>query len=759
MTRTHTATGFSVNFLYKIFQLSLFFFPVTLITMCFFSEVYAQNNKTIEAVPVDIPVRIDGFLNDSAWETVHTITDFTQRELVEGDPPTEKTEVKVAYDEKNLYIGIICYDSEPDKIVHNELVWDGDLDSDDSFSLVLDTFNDQRTGYAFRINPNGARLDALIKSTNELNEDWNGIWDVAARITDKGWQAEIVIPFLSLRFPKTETQVWGINFHRIIRRKNEEVLWTSWRRDDGPLQLSKAGKLTGLKQVKRGKQAEFVPYLLSGVEKEKNQDMDDTFKYGLDVKYPVTSDLTLDFTANTDFAQVESDQEQINLTRFSLQYPEKRNFFLEGAEIFDFTQGGTKMYYSRRIGITPDPDRQEVPILGGVKLSGKSGKYQIGVMNMQTKEKTVMAKDGTKNYYPSTNYTVIRIKRDILKQSYIGFIGTMVNREDRSDNPLSGIDRIDRFMNKHENYMGGLDFSYRTDTFLKNKNLVVQGYFASSNTPGLSGDNIAGRLWIDYPNDVIDASLLYHGIDNNFNPEIGFFSRPGIQHLMGVLKYTPRVNIPHVKKLLFMPYEYEYVMDTRTKLLTRSVHITPFGILFESDDRLEFQIHNHYEWIDYDWNIFGNTIIKSGGYKYWHYFAEYESSKSRRVSFDLSSSFGDHYNGTRNNYTAGCTVKLNKYFAAGPEMAYTDITAGNGSFIARQLAARFMANLSTRLTSSTFVQWNNGDHNANLNFRIHYIPKIGSDVYIVYNQLWDEEDDYSTIRNTGLLKVDYLFRF
>lgn len=730
-----------------------------LITFLFSTAVFAQSSKTITAAAATSPIKIDGNLREPAWKNAVPVTDFTQRELIEGAMPTEKTEVKVLYDEKNLYIGIMCFDSEPDKIIHNELEWDGDLKADDSFILVLDTFNDQRTGYYFRINPNGARVDALIKSMTDINDDWNGIWDVSARITDRGWQAEIVIPFLSLRFPKTETQQWGINFLRIIRRKNEEVLWTSWKRDEGPLQLSKAGKLTGLRSIRRGKQAEITPYILSGVEKKVNQDMDDTFKYGLDIKYPVTSDLTLDLTAKTDFAQVESDNDQINLTRYSLQYPEKRDFFLEGAEIFAFTQGGTKMYYSRRIGITPDPDRQQLPILGGIKLSGKTGPYRIGVMNMQTEEKTVTTADGTKNFYPSTNYTVVRVKRDVLKQSYIGFIGTMVNRAGKPDNPLKGIDRVDRFMNKRENHMAGLDFAYNSNTFMKNKNLVIQGYFAASNTPGLSGDSIAGRLWIDYPNDLVDAFLLYHGIDKNFNPELGFVSRPGIQQLMAVLKYTPRVNIPHVKKLLFMPYTYTYLMDTHTKLLTRTVNITPFGIQFESDDTLEFQVHNHYDWVEYDWNIFGNTIIKEGGYEYWHYFVEYETSKSRRVSFDLSSSFGDHYNGTRKRYRAGCTVKLNKYFAVAPQMSYNDITAGDGSFITRLASARFTANLSTLLTSSTFVQWNNETNNANMNFRIHYIPKIGSDVYVVYNQLWDEEDDFRTISNTGMLKVDYLFRF
>ncbi|MFC1608513.1 DUF5916 domain-containing protein [Candidatus Latescibacterota bacterium] len=722
-------------------------------------DIHAQGTPSINAVQIDSPVKLDGFLNEPVWKTIEPMSDFTQRELVEGAPPTEKTEVRVAYDEKNIYFSIVCHDSEPDRIIHNELAWDGDLASDDSFIIVLDTFNDQRTGYYFRVNPNGARVDALVKSTKDINADWDGIWDVASRITDTGWQAEIVIPFLSLRFPKSDDQLWGVNFLRIIRRKNEELLWTSWGREDGPLQLSKAGKLTGLRSVRRGKQAEVKPYVLGGVEKRQNRDLDDKFKYGLDVKYPVTSNLTLDLTAKTDFAQVESDKEQINLTRFSLQYPEKRDFFLEGAEIFDFTQGGTKMYYSRRIGITPDPDRQQVPILGGIKLSGKAGRYRIGIMNMQTESKTVTTADGAKNYYPTTNYTVVRVKRDVLEQSYIGFIGTMVNRDKKPDNPLTGIDRVDRFMNKQRNHMAGLDFAYRTNSFMTNKNLIIQGYFANSITPDLSGDGIAGRLWIDYPNDTIDAFLLYHGIDNNFNPELGFVSRPGIQHLMAVLKYTPRVNIPHVKKLLFMPYEFQYVMDTQTKLLTRTTVITPFGVLFDSDDKIEFQVHNHYDWLDYDFNVFGDTVIPQGSYNFWHTFLTFESSPSRPLSFNTSWSTGNYYDGKRDRYAAGFAYKFNKYFSIAPDFSHYDVESPSGDFAAKTASTRFTTNLSTRLTASTFIQWNNSSNQANMNFRIHYIPKIGSDVYIVYNQLWDEEEDFRTISNTGILKVDYLFRF
>ena len=725
------------------------------------SHASADADDILRAIRIDGSIHADVFLNEPAWSAMPVLSDFTQQELVEGAEPTEKTEVRVAYDGRNLYIGVMCYDSEPEKIVHKELTWDGDFEGDDYFGLVLDTFNDQRTGFLFLVNPNGARLDALIKSRNQedLNINWDGIWSVAAKILPDGWSAEIVIPFRSLHFPEVDNQTWGINFGRQIRRKNEVVLWTAWRRNDGMVQLSRAGKLTGLEGIKRGKQVELLPYALGGAEKEPDTKTDDTFKYGMDMKYPVTSDFTLNLTTNTDFAQIESDKEQINITQFSLQYPEKRDYFLEGSDIFDFTQGGTKMYYSRRIGITPDPDRQELPILGGVKLSGKSGSYQIGIMSMQTDYKTIIRADGTRISNPSANYSVVRVKKDVLKESYIGFIGTSVYRSTTPHHPLSGVDDTDRFMNKQDNQMGGVDFAYNTSTFLSNKNFSVQGYFAASRTPELSGDGYAGRVYIEYSSDISKSFLLYHAIDENFNPEIGFVTRPGIQQYMAHIEYNPRVNLPLIKKFLFEPAEMNYTTDTTRKLLTSRLEIRPFGLLLKNDDRLEVNVHRHYDLLEWDFNIYNNVVIPVGGYTYWHYYVNYYSVKSRPIAVDLTFTQGNFYDGTRIRYETACTFKLNKHFALTPEASYYDVTLPYDRFIARQLAMQFVTNISTRLNASTFVQWSNQSDLANLYFRIHYIPRIGSDVYIVYNQLWDEEDDFRTLRNTALLKVNYLFRF
>ncbi len=383
------------------------------------------SRRSVTALRIDRPVRMDGLLSEPFWDDAAPATGFTQRELIEGAPPTERTEVRIVYDEDNLYIGVSCLDSNPRGIIHNELQRDVKLESDDSFTFVLDPSDSKRNGYFFAINPNGARHDGFFYGSELINSDWDGVWDASAEITSEGWSAEIVIPFKTLRFPNRDVQAWGINFRRVIRRKSEEVLWDSWRRDDGLYQLSRAGVLVGMENVKKGRHLEFIPYILTGAEEARGE-RDTDFRYGLDVRYPLTTDLSLDITTHTDFAQVETDRERINLTRFSLFYPEKRDFFLEGSEIFDYDTGYfEKVYHSRRIGL--DEDREQVPILGGVSLAGRAGKYSIGLLNIQTDEKGAT---------PAANHSVVRIKRDILNRTEdwvspykgVGWDNTLITR-------------------------------------------------------------------------------------------------------------------------------------------------------------------------------------------------------------------------------------------------------------------------------------------------------------------------------------------
>ncbi|MBN1293597.1 MAG: carbohydrate binding family 9 domain-containing protein, partial [Candidatus Latescibacteria bacterium] len=462
------------------------FFPAALASAA--QEADEYDNKVIHAIRINERIKLDGILNDSVWQSVEPTTDLVQREPVEGQQPLQKTEVRFLYDYAALYIGVICHDSEPEKIVHNELVRDGAVMYDDNFLVMLDTYSNKRTGWYFCINPNGAKLDAVVTGFKEFSTDWDGVWYGEAKMLTDGWSAEISIPFSTLRFPNTEKQIWGINFCRVLPRDNFiQDIWSSWHLNDGMTQLTKAGKLVGIEGITGSRQMDFVPYVSGAQERLEGKARDLSLKYGADIKYGITSNLTLTLTTHTDFAQAEADEEQINLTRFSIYYPEKRSFFLESGEIFSFAEGEKQstIFYSRTIGLTTD--RELVPILAGGKLAGKANGYEIGVLSMQTKEKSG---------YPSSNYSVFRLKRNFLRKSFVGIMAT--NLSENGDN---------------RNQAVGMDYAFKTDSFMENKNLEIDGYLAGTSTEGLSGDNLSGKIKIRLPNDLFDYYSLYRFVE------------------------------------------------------------------------------------------------------------------------------------------------------------------------------------------------------------------------------------------------------
>lgn len=697
------------------------------------APVFAQ----LTVQQIDSPIHLDGSLSEKAWESAEVISDFTQRELTEGAPPTEKTEVRIIQNGDNLYIGVKCFDSEPGKILHRELKWDTGLTNDDRFGVIFDTYHDKRQGYAFIVNANGARSDATFLSDKDLNYQWDGIWDVASKLTDFGWTCEIEIPYKTLRFPTAEKQEWGVNFARFIQRKNEEADWRGWRREEGPTHLASAGILTIPEQIKPGHQLDVTPYVLTGADKVRTKDTDKIFKYGADVKYGISSNTTLVLTTHTDFAQIESDKDVINLTRFPIQYPEQRDFFLEGLETFDFTQGGTKLFYSRNIGIDPT-SREAIPILGGVKLTQKKGGYRLGVMSIQTEDE---------GDFPTTNYSVIRVRKDIFDQSYIGFIGTSVFDADH-----------------HDNQVLGMDLGYRTDKFMGKRNFEIQGYLTGSSNDGKSDHSLAGRIYLAYPNDLINWYGLYHALDKNFKPGIGFASRVGIKNYIWYLDITPRPNLPYIKKLTFKPYDINYTTGMDGTLQTRNTEVRPLGFIFNSGDVINFQYWNKYDFVDRtNWKIFGNTIMPRKVYKWNYGEITYSGSRNRPVAMDFTTNFGEHYNGDRTYYTGSLAFKRTKYYALSADMTYnhikvTDDKGAESKFTTREYGGRVSVDLNTRLSSSIFVQYNNASHQVTTNFRIHYIPRVGSDVYIVFNNIMEENYDYRSYENAALFKVNYTYR-
>ncbi len=691
-------------------------------------------NAQLKATYTAEPIKMDGFLSEDIWKNADQISDFTQKEMIEGAEPSEKTVVRFLYDEDNFYIGVKCYDSNPDGIVHHELKLDGTLyQIEDNFTVVIDTYNDKRQGYYFAANANGSRYDGTFLTYESPNIEWDGIWDVASKITDDGWSCEMVIPFKTLRYPTSDIQTWGINFRRQIVRKNEEIMWRGWKHDDDILHLAKGGTITIDRDLTASRQLDVKPFILTGAEKSAGKDVDETFKYGLDVRYGITSNTTLTLTSKTDFAHIESDREVINLTRYEEDYPEQRDFFLENGELFTFSQGMTNVFYTRRIGLSPD--RQSIPILGGAKLTQKTGSFNLGVMTLQTEEKYGI---------PSTNYTVMRMKKDILRQSYLGLVATSKIEADG-----------------HDNQVYGGDIVLKTDRFRGDKTFEVQSYLVGSVTDGNKHGNLAGRVFINYPNDLINAFFVYHAIGPRFNPEMGFISgkKPGVHQYMSSMEFKPRPsNIPFVKQFTFQPVYYNYYTDMDQKMIARYVKIRPFGLYTKANDEINIEIENRYEYVDSDFTIFDDIVIPVGNYDWYHTEFEIETSESRPVFVDFETDIGDFFNGSREQYNFELTTKPGMHYTVSGDIRYNDISVGKRHFITREYGSRLTVDFSTKLSTTAFLQWNNDTREVNVNLRFHYIPKIGSDVYIVYNHLMDESEDFSTLQNAAMLKVDYIYR-
>ncbi|RIK58186.1 hypothetical protein DCC62_29555, partial [candidate division KSB1 bacterium] len=468
----------------------------------------SENTLQLRAHRIESNLQLDGLLTEAEWQTATTISDFFQYQPDEGRPASEKTEVRVLYDEHSLYIGAMCHDAEPQKIVAQKLQRDSGLEDDDVFGFLVDTYHDHRNAYFFMTNPNGAQEDGqLVDGAFRADLDWDGVWEVRAQIHEHGWSAEFKIPLWNFKFNALLEQSWGINFTRTIKRKTEQVNWASWSRDNngGFLRVSRAGDLLDLRELSPGRNLQIKPYVLG---KTLRDDLltpqpirDEKFDAGLDIKYGLTSNLTLDLTANTDFAQVEADIEQVNLTRFPLFFPEKREFFLESANTFQFGEGNffgpppIFLFYSRRIGIAGF--NQIVPLLAGGRLTGKVGKYEIGALDILTDETAD---------FPRSHFSVVRLNRDVFQRSKIGVMFT--NRANIGENNQQ---------------------AYGVDANLwLSSPLVFQSFAAQSRASDGPTAN-AWKLGLDFTKDHWGWFASHMFIDKDFNPPVGFVLRPDIR--------------------------------------------------------------------------------------------------------------------------------------------------------------------------------------------------------------------------------------
>ena len=674
-------------------------------------EAQHSQPDVLKALKIESTIKLDGILDEPDWAKAQPISNFTQRELNENAPATERTEVAVLYNRTELYIGVWCFDSEPDKIVAQKMKWDFEYGAEDNFIFVFDTYGDKRNAYLFATNPNGAQYDALVvDNIRRTNVDWNGIWYVAAARTSQGWFAEVKIPFSTLKFNAANEQSWGINFERNIRRKREQVLWQGWSRDASIVQVNRAGSLTGLNDLTRMRVFEFRPYALAGAEKERDTPEKRVGDVGLDFSYLVNPTVKLDFTIHPDFAQVESDNLVVNLTRFSVSLPEKRQFFLEAQNFFDFLLGRARAFYSRRIGIY---EEQLTPIIGGARFMGKMGRSTLGIMVLQIDKTDVSA---------ATNFSLVRWKQDILEQSSVGVLAI-------------GSVQAGRF-----NGTGGVDLLYSTAQLFGNKNFQVGGAYAATYTSDReTRSGSAHRLFFSYPNDLIELSASWERAGQDFSPEVGFLSRTGYQLYTARCRINPRPDfLPWIQKLQIKPLDINYYIDDLTRQM-QSVYMEfrPLGVFFKTGEMLEINIQRNAEDLTEDFEIRPGYVIPAG--RYWTDRGEIqlETFSGRPLVFGTGVNWGKFYGGSSTEWSGDFTWKPNKYYGLGLSYQRTDIKLPASGFAIDEIVGRMNFSLTPKLFGAVFAQWNNDENEILFNFRVTWIPKPGANIYFVFNQFGD----------------------
>ena len=710
---------------------ALFFKRILILILlaAFLSTVQAQHSRpdTLQAVFTQSEIHIDGQLSEMEWQNALKISNFTQRELIEGQPASEKTLAAVLYDHKNLYIAIWCYDSRPDLITARKMQRDFRWSGEDNIKIIIDTYHNHRDGYLFVTNPNGARADALILDNGQhFNGSWNGVWNVKTSRNNAGWFAEFAIPFSSLKFKEIKQQVWGINFERNIRRKHEQVMWQGWSRDAELEQVKNAGLLIGLENLEEVNLVELKPYALAGIQNESGQKAETNINFGGDINYLITPSLKLNITANTDFAQVESDRNQINLSRFSLYYPEKREFFLEGKDYFDFGLGRKiQPFYSRRIGL--DENGNSVSILGGARIMGKTGNATLGGMSIQT------AGTDSKN---AANFSVLRWKQDLGRESTIGLLG------------------VGKFEQGHTNGVIGGDFLYSTSNFLNDKTLVTGGAYAQSFSPDSAGSSgSAQRLFVSYPSDFIEFDASWERSSKNFKPETGFLRRTNYQKYYAELQFNPRPALfPFLRRLVFKPLDFDYYFNDQTgRLISFDTEFRPLGFSTKSGERFEFNVQRSAENLDDDFEIQEGVTIPAGEYWFTHYEVQLSTFSGRPFFGFVSINWGDFFNGTRNEIAGMLIWRMNRHVSLSYSSEFNEIHLPVGHFTTLLHSGRVEYALTPDLFGLFFGQWNNEDQEVSFNFRLNWIPKPGTGIYFVVNQSYETAGSRMQLSNTMIL--------
>jgi len=725
----------------------------------------AAGQATVRAIRLTSPLKVDGQLDDDVYTREQPFGGLIQVTPRYGEPMTERSDIWITYDDRNIYVTCRCWDSAPpDQWIANELRRDTNgLRQNDHIGVMFDTFYDRRSGFAFYTNPLGARADYSVVDEGGSNTDWNPVWTSRTGRFDGGWTVEMAIPFKSIRYRAGANQVWGVQLRRSVRRKNEWAYLTPVPQIlAGPQALnriSSAGTLVGLDLPTAGRNIELKPYAVSRLTTDRLRtppvsDEPDA-DIGGDVKFSITPNLTADFTANTDFAQVEIDEQQVNLTRFSLFYPEKRDFFLEGRGIFDFARGGTGasggfgttdtpyLFYTRRVGLNSG---RVIPINAGGRLTGKLGPYAIGMMNIQAGAEPVSQTD-------ATNFTVVRLKRDVLRRSAIGAMAT--SRSVSATGPGS-------------NQAYGVD-----GTFSFFQNLSLGAYWARTTSTAVRGGDQSYQGRFDYNADRYGARTEFLSVGRNFRPDVGFTRRTDFRRSFAELRFSPRPARSRTVRKYTWSASGEYIANGAGSVDSR-VWEGHFGTEFHRSDQISIDVTHDYEALRQPFTPAGSpTAIAPGGYTFTDVAASYTFGAQRRVSGAIAVRVGDYYNGTIRSVTIGPgtmspgRVSVSSHLSVEPTFSLTRIELPDAAFTTRLARARVDYAFSPLMFASGLVQYSSADRalSTNLRFRWEYAP--GSELFLVYTEERDRTDEQLTtptlvrgLKNRALVvKINRLLRF
>ena len=750
--------------------LSFFTIAGALCLLAFAAPAAAQDSVVPSVVAARIPasesIRIDGSLDEPIWQTAPSVEGFRQREPDNGAPATERSDVRVLYDAGRLIVGATLFDSDPAGVLGNQMQRDQSFDADDRFIVTLDTFQDGRSGYLFQTNPLGALSDGLVSVSSNSNDEsqrdfgaavnrsWDGIWMVRARRTADGWTVEMEVPFRTLNF-NPELTSWGINFHRTIRRKAEETVWTGYLRNEGVANMSNAGRLEGLSGVSQGIGLDIKPYVVGSLSSAPGRGAPGqtaTGDVGIDLLYNVTPALRATLSVNTDFAETEVDERQVNLTQFPLFFEEKRDFFLQGATYFDFAREiGNQVtpFFSRRIGL--DADGVPQPIDVGAKLTGQAGAFDIGVLQVRTR--TTAAQAGA-------NFTVARVRRRIGQESYAGVLYTRRGDEGAGAAVRQTI---------------GLDSALRTSRFLGRKTIEWSNWFIHTTNPvdtgqpsevrgANEGRNIGRGSRLAFPNDPFYFDFSYRELQPNYNPAVGFIQRRGIRRYNPEVGYTFRFGDHPWLRSWQVEVDWDFLYDMENQRVAETNQLKPVTLVFADGSEFAYEIHPSYERLlrDFD-SSDGVTLPAGNAYEFTRHEIEGSMSDRYPVSFGAGATLGTFFSGTNNEYQVNVSMRPAAGIALRFEGQRNILRLAEGAFTTNVFRATANTQVSPWLSLVNNLQYDDVSRSLGWQMRFRWIQRPGNDVFFVYSQNWQEFDrpegrSFQTLDGRAAAKVVYTLR-